>query len=117
METTLYTIHQRRTGDAVRVIGDGRHALAVVPPVWALWRGLWASLIVMIAGLVGLAFVAPAAVGTLYLGFVLLAFLEGATIERAELWLRGWREIAVAEARTPEGAEEAWVTGHAVLTG
>ncbi|MEM6973899.1 MAG: DUF2628 domain-containing protein [Pseudomonadota bacterium] len=116
METTLFTIHQRRGGDRLRIVGDGRHVLAVIPPIWALWRGLYLTLITMIGGLVAIAMVAPAAIGTLYLGYVLLAYLEGASLERAELKLRGWGEVGLAEARTEEGAEEAWVTGHAVMT-
>ncbi|MEO1277117.1 MAG: hypothetical protein AAFV96_17685 [Pseudomonadota bacterium] len=116
METNLYTIHTRRGDETrLRIVGDGRHPLAVIPPVWAIWRGLWIVFLIELAALVTMAVVLPTAVGTLYLGLLLLTFLEGATLERAELALRGWEEVGVAEARTEEGAEEEYRMGRAVL--
>ncbi|MEM6677250.1 MAG: hypothetical protein AAF675_05185 [Pseudomonadota bacterium] len=116
METDLYTIHARGTDDGnIRIVGDGRHALAVVPPVWALWRGLWLVLLAEMALLGAVLWFAPLAAGTVYFGLILITLLEGASLERAELRLRGWREIAIAEARSEEGAEEAYRTGRAVI--
>ncbi|MEM7527079.1 MAG: hypothetical protein AAF416_05305 [Pseudomonadota bacterium] len=118
METELYTIHSRSDGlsSDVRVVGDGRHPLSVIPPLWAVWRGLWIVLLLQAAVLVLVLFTVPIAFGTAFVGLVVLTLLEGPTFERVELRLRGWREIAVAEARSEEGAEEAYRTGKAVMT-
>jgi hypothetical protein len=114
-ETTLYTIHAREGGgDELRVVGDARHPLGVVPPVWALWRGLWITLGIELVVLLALLFLAQPFFGTVYLGFVLLTVLEGSTLERAELRLRGWREVGVTEARSEEGAEEDYREGRTV---
>ncbi|MEO1469709.1 MAG: hypothetical protein AAFV86_11660 [Pseudomonadota bacterium] len=116
METTLYTIHTLGgREDRLRIIGDARHALAILPPVWAVWRGLWITAILMVAAIIAAAVFAPLATSTVYVAILILVFLEGSTIERAELRLRGWEEVGIAEARSEEGAEEQYRQGRAVL--
>ncbi|MEM8760043.1 MAG: hypothetical protein AAGE83_06945 [Pseudomonadota bacterium] len=115
METVLYTIHARDWLDEkLRIVGDGRHPLGVIPPLWALWRGCWIVLLLEIALLALVATTVPLAFGTVYVGLLFLTLLEGSTLERTELRLRGWREIAVTEARSEEGAEEDYRAGRAV---
>ncbi|MEM9765530.1 MAG: hypothetical protein AAF968_24030 [Pseudomonadota bacterium] len=115
METVLYTIHARDGFDEkLRIVGDGRHPLGVIPPLWALWRGCWIVLVTEIALLALVAVTVPLAFGTVYVGLLFLTILEGSTLERLELRLRGWREVAVTEARTEEGAEEDYRAGRAV---
>jgi len=114
MEVTLHTVHaHRRGGETLVVVGDGTHPLAVVPPVWAIWRGLWINLGVQIALFVAAAWVMPGDIGIVWIGFVVLILLEGPTLERLEWRLRGWREVAWADAASEEGAEEAYLTGKA----
>jgi hypothetical protein len=114
-ETTLYTIHTRADReDDLRIVADASHPLGVVPPVFAIWRGLWISAGAMVLVLVLLALLAPAFLGTVYLGLVLVTVMEGSALERAELRLRGWEEVALAEARSEEGAEEDYRQGRAV---
>ena len=108
----LYTIHAR--GQGLRVVGDAAGPLAAIPPLWALWQGLWITLIVMIAVLAGVAALKPAAGGAVWLGLIALVWTEGATLTRIELRLRGWREVGVAQADSEEGAEELYLTGRAV---
>ncbi len=116
METQLYTIHRHGRSGEIEVVGEPGW-LAVVPPLWALYEGLWLILAVQI-GLIGLAaaFV-PVAAGTVYLALVLLTVFDGNSFQRVELRLRGWRVVAAVEAGTPEGAEERFLTGEAVETG
>ena len=114
METHLYTIHRKGVG-GLRVVGDGFSALALLaPPVWLAWRGLWIAAAALVALLVavGLA-VTPAAVLPVMSGVGLVFAFEGASVVRAELRLRGWREAACVEARSEAGAEELYVTGRA----
>ena len=107
----LYTIHVR--GPRLRVVGEAG-PLAVIPPLWALWEGLWLTAIVMISAMLAVAVLKPVAGGALWLGLIVLAFTEGASLARAELALRGWREAGIAEAGSEAGAEELYLTGRAV---
>ncbi|MEM6488281.1 MAG: hypothetical protein AAF677_08430 [Pseudomonadota bacterium] len=116
METDLYTVHTRAgREDRLWLIGDQRHPLAIVPPIWAIWRGLWITFLLILAAMAATAVTVPAALGSVYLGFIALCLLEGSTLERAELRLRGWEEVGIVEARTEEGAEEQYRQGRAVL--
>ncbi|MEO0820250.1 MAG: hypothetical protein AAF074_07455 [Pseudomonadota bacterium] len=114
METHLYTIHSRAGREHLRAVGDGTHPLSVLPPLWAIWRGLWIVFVLEIAVMALTAWYLPLAGGTVWLALIALTYLEGGSIERAELRLRGWRPVALAEARSEEGAEEAYLTGRAV---
>ncbi len=111
METAFYTIHSRGRANELHAVGDVRHKLGILPPVWALWRGLWITLAGMLVLLGATAMVQPFLVSWMWLGLATLAILEGSAIERLELRLRGWREVGLVEARTPEGAEELFLTG------
>ncbi|HUF56051.1 MAG TPA: hypothetical protein VMM55_05755 [Thermohalobaculum sp.] len=116
METVLFTLHSRGRPNELRAVGDGRQKLGVLPPVWAFWRGLWITLAGMLLLLGVAAALHPLIVSWLWFGLATLAILEGAAIERLELRLRGWREVGLVEARTPEGAEELFTTGRAAWT-
>lgn len=109
----IYTIHQHRDGERIRVVGPpGWHA--VIAPLWAAWEGLWIVGILMIAALAAVLQIAPLAFVTVLIGFGFMASLDGDAIMRAELRLRGWREVGVVEARSLEGAEELYREGRAL---
>lgn len=117
MEVGLYTIHQKggRSGTPrIRVIRDRFSMLALLLwPVWLLWNGLWLMAILALALMVGVGLFAPHAVLPVSWGLSFILALEGAVFIRAELRLRGWREVGVVEARSAEGAEELFLTGRA----
>jgi len=107
----LYTIHVR--GRGLRVVGEAG-PLAAIPPLWALWEGLWLTALVMLGAILAVAVLKPLAGGALWLALVGLAWAEGASLARAELALRGWREAGLALAESEAGAEELYLTGRAV---
>jgi hypothetical protein len=111
MGTHLYTVH--RKGDrGMRVVGDRFSFLALLLlPIWLIWEGLWIAGLAIIVLLIGAAIVSPVAISPLLYGLAAICAFEGASVIRAELALRGWREAAVVEARTDEGAEELYLTG------
>ena len=113
METAIYTILSRGRPNELCAVGDGKHKLGILPPVWALWRGLWITFVLMVALLAATAALHPLMVSWTWLGLAMLSILEGSAAERLELRLRGWREVGVVEARSPEGAEELFLTGQA----
>lgn len=111
METNLYTIH-RKGERGMRVVGDGFSLLALLLwPAWVLWHGLWitagAAVVLMAASVAA----TPFAVLVVSSGASLVFALEGASVIRAELRLRGWREAGCVEARSEAGAEELYLTG------
>lgn len=109
MEMQLYTLLRRRAGD-LRVIGDTRRPLGVLPPVWALVNGLWLTALGMAGLLATAVWLDPRLAPPVWAALATLSILEGSAIEAAERRLRGWREVALVEARSPEGAEEQWLT-------
>lgn len=118
MEPRLYTVHLA-DGAEPRFVDDGFSILAlIVPPVWAIWHGLWITLGAIVAVGVGAAmlavFINPIAASPINLGLGLVLAFEGGAIARWELGLRGWREAGVVEAVTEEGAEELFLSGQAV---
>ena len=111
MKAHLYTVH-RKGERGMRVVGDGVDWLALVLwPAWLLWHGLWISAGVVVVLLVVAAAVTPFAVLPAACGIGLICTFEGASIIRAELRLRGWREAGCVEARSAAGAEELYLTG------
>ena len=111
MEARLYTVHRKGT-HGLRFVGDGFSLFALlVPPVWAIWHGLWITLVAMIGILVLATMYHPFAVSPVLYGLGLILAFDGGPIRRLELSLRGWREVSVVEARSEEGAEELWMTG------
>ena len=113
MQTRLYTVHHKG-GDDTRTVADRFDWLAaILPPLWAVWHGLWITLAVQ-AVLIGLAALwSPLAMLPVYSGIVAICGFEGGAVHRAELRLRRWREAGVVEARSPEGAEELFLRGEA----
>lgn len=115
MEMNLYTVHQKNRRDGtrrLRIILDRFSWFALLLwPLWLLWSGLWvmAALMFVLVMLVGV--VAPDAALPVFWGLALIFALEGAVFTRAELRLRGWREVGVVEARSAAGAEELFLTG------
>ena len=113
MEANLYTIH-RKGVQGVRVVGDGFSVLALLLwPAWVLWNGLWITAGAVVVLLMTAAMVMPFAVLAVSSAVGLIFALEGASVIRAELRLRGWREAGCVEARSEAGAEELYLTGQA----
>ncbi len=113
METRLYTVHHKGSGD-IRVIADRFDWLAfLAPPLWAVWHGLWITLVVQVLLVALAALWAPSAALVVFYGLAVIAGFEGGAVRRAELRLRRWREAGVVEARSPEGAEELYLRGEA----
>lgn len=113
METHLYTVH-RKGERGLRVVGDRFSFLALLfLPGWLIWERLWITAIGTVAVLVVAALITPLAVSPVLYGVGAIAAFEGASLIRAELSLRGWREVAAVEARTEAGAEELYLTGRA----
>ena len=111
METRLYTVHHKGSGE-VRAIADRFDGFALaLPPLWAVWHGLWITLAVQVLA-VGLAALwSPLAMAPAFTGLALILGFEGGAVWRTELRLRRWREAGVVEARSPEGAEELFLRG------
>jgi hypothetical protein len=96
----------------LRVVGDRFSFLALLLlPLWLVWERLWLTALVLIVLLVAVALLAPLAVSPVLYGAGAIAAFEGASLIRAELSLRGWREVAAVEARSEAGAEELYLTG------
>ena len=113
METRLYTVHHKGSGD-IRVVADRFDGFALaLPPLWAVWHGLWITLAVQVLLVALAALWAPSAALVVFYGLAVIAGFEGGAVRRAELRLRRWREAGVVEARSPEGAEELYLRGEA----
>ena len=113
METRLYTVHHKGSGD-IRVVADRFDGFALaLAPLWAVWHGLWITLAVQVLLVALAALWAPSAALVVFYGLAVIAGFEGGAVRRAELRLRRWREAGVVEARSPEGAEELYLRGEA----
>ncbi len=113
METHLYTVH-RKGERGLRVVGDRFSFLALLfLPGWLIWERLWLASLALVALLVVAALIMPLAISPVLYGAGAICAFEGASVIRAELRLRRWREVAAVEARTEEGAEELYLTGRA----
>lgn len=111
MGTHLYSIH-RKGERGMRIVGDRFSFLALLfLPGWLVWERLWIATPVLLTLLGALALISPLAAWPALSGAAAICAFEGSSIVRAELRLRGWREAAVVEARTAEGAEELYLTG------
>jgi hypothetical protein len=111
MDMRVYTLHEK-PGHDLRAVADGFSPLALVlPPVWALRHGLWLTLLGLAAALGLAAWWSLFAISPVFYGIALILAYEGGAVERTELHLRGWRECGLVEARTPEGAEELFLSG------
>ena len=113
MEMSVYTVHHK-PGRDLEVISDGFDVFALIAPLlWAIWHGLWISLLALGTAM-GLAWLysplAPMLV--MYAVGFLFAFESGA-VRRLELRLKGWHERGVVQAASPEGAEEQFLNGKA----
>ena len=111
MQTRSYTVHHKGRED-LRAVADRFDWLAAtLPPLWAVWHGLWLTLAAQVA-LIGLAALwSPLAVLPVYSGIAAILSFESGAVHRTELKLRRWREAGVVEARSPEGAEELFLRG------
>ena len=113
METQLYTVHHKGSGE-VRVIADRFDGFALLlPPLWAVWHGLWITLAGQLLLVALAALWSPLAALAVLSGLAAILGFEGGAVGRAELRLRRWREAGVVEARSPEGAEELYLRGEA----
>lgn len=114
MELSVYSVHHK-PGQHLEVIADRFDVFALaLPLIWAIWHGLWVTLLIL-AATMGLAwFYSPAApVIIMYAVGLIFAFESGA-VRRLELRLKGWKDRGTVQAATPEGAEEAFLNGHGV---
>jgi hypothetical protein len=113
METRLYTVHHKGSGE-VRAVADRFDWFALaLPPLWAVWHGLWITLAGQVLLVALAALWSPLAALAVFYGHAAILGFEGAAVRRAELRLRRWREAGVVEARSPEGAEELFLRGEA----
>ncbi len=113
MQTLLYTLHHKGSGE-VRAIADRFDWPAfLAPPLWAVWHGLWITLAGQVVLVTLAALWSPLAVAPVFSGIAAILGFEGGAVRRAELGLRRWREAGVVEARSPEGAEELFLRGEA----
>ena len=113
METRLYTVHHKGSGE-VRAVADRFDWFALaLAPLWAVWHGLWITLAVQVLLVALAALWSPLAVLPVSFGLAAILGFEGGAVRRAELHLRRWREAGVVEARSPEGAEELYLRGEA----
>ena len=111
METHLYTVH-RKGERGLRVVADRFSFLALLfLPGWLIWERLWITALAVALLLAAVALVAPEALSPVLYGAGAICAFEGASLIRAELRLRRWREVATVEARTEAGAEELYLTG------
>ncbi|MEM1161971.1 MAG: DUF2628 domain-containing protein [Pseudomonadota bacterium] len=109
----LYTIHER-PGRDLEAVRDGKDLLAFfAPPVWAVWNGLWLTLLGMTVLTIIVAAISPFGLIPFFYGLSFVVGLEGAEILRLERRAFGWREVGAVDAETPEGAEELYLAGHA----
>ena len=113
METRLYTVH-RKGARGLRVVGDRFSILALLfLPGWLVWERLWLTALGLGLLLAVTAMATPLAISPVLYGAGAICAFEGGSLIRAELRLRGWREVAAVEARTEAGAEELYLTGRA----
>ncbi len=113
MATRLYTAHHKGSGET-RVIADrfDRFAL-LLPPLRAVWHGLWTMLAGQVLPVALAALRSPVAAAAVFTGLAAILGFEGGAVRRAEPRLRRWREAGAVEARSPEGAEEPYLGGEA----
>lgn len=111
MEARVWTVHARGP-DEVEAVADGFSFFALaIPLLWAVWYRCWVTIVgMMILSVLAGAWSVYAVAPVMYGIAAILAF-EGATFRRLELRMRGWRQVAIVEAASPEGAEEAFLTG------
>lgn len=110
MDARLYTLHTKGSDEDLRAIPDQRR-FGLIPFAWALWQGCWITALGMILLSGAAAALAPGAFGVVWVAQVLIVTFEGDSLIRAELRLRGWREVGVVEARSPDGAVELYLKG------
>lgn len=116
MQLGLYTVHSHRKADHLETVGEASW-LSFFPPLWALHEGLWITLAGLLALYAAAIALVPLGFGAVYLASAVIVGLDGASVQRLELWLRGWREVATVSAASHEAAEELYVTGHSAPSG
>lgn len=111
MELRVYTIHHQ-PGRELEAVCDRIEILGfIMPLIWAAWNRLWVILFGIVSILIVAAAVTPAAVVPTMYGIAAICGLEGGALRRLEFRIRGWREVAVVQASTEEGAEELYLNG------
>lgn len=117
MSLNIYTVHLRQpASDAERDIVLVREGFSwgafLVSVLWALWNRLWLVAVVLVAlelllplaaGWAGLGAVAGSAVSV---ALAILAGLFGNDLKRWTMLGRGFAEVAVVAARSPEEAQQ-----------
>ncbi len=114
MELKLWTVHRKGARDLWLVADRFSLFALLLPPIWAIWHGLWVILFGMVSVLLVAALVNPLAASPAMYAIGFIAAFEGGALKRLELKSRGWHEVATVEAATEEGAEELWMSGEGV---
>ena len=111
---TLYSVFERPNEIAPAVVPEKfSWAAAILPPVYALWHGLWLGLslyVVAVAAIVVAAFwVGGEAAFWLYLLLGALAGFEAAGFRRGKLEASGWTWRSDVIAAAPDLALRDWI--------
>ena len=115
---TLYSVFERPDEIAPAVVPEKfSWAAAILPPVYALYHGLWLGLIlyalavaaIMVAGL----WVGGEAAFWLYLLLAAFAGFEAAGFRRAKLRAKGWSYRSDVVAAAPDLAQRDWLAARA----
>lgn len=118
---TLYSVFERPNEIAPAVVPEKfSWAAAILPPVYALYHGLWLGLILYLVA------VAAIAVASLWIGgeaafwlYVLLASLvgfEAAGFRRAKLTRKGWSYRSDIIATAPDLAQRDWIAARPTVS-
>ncbi len=111
---TLYSVFERPNEIAPAVVPEKfSWAAAILPPVYALYHGLWLGLFLWVVGVVAIA-VASLWVGGetafwLYLLLAALAGFEAAGFRRGKLRAKGWTYRTDIVAVAPDLAQRDWI--------
>jgi len=118
---TTWTVHAREADLAAAVVGDRLKILperfswgaALVPFVWSLWNRLWLVFLFWLVATVAIELVDARASdvvgGVLSFAFLVWFALVAQDLHRWTLERRGWRLVAVVEARNRPEAEARFV--------
>lgn len=111
---TLYSVFERPNEIAPAVVPEKfSWAAAILPPVYALWHGLWLGLFLYVVALAAIVvaslWVGGEAALWLYLLLAALAGFEAAGFRRGKLTARGWTYRSDVIAAAPDLAQRDWI--------
>lgn len=111
---TLYSVFERPNEIAPAVVPEKfSWAAAILPPVYALWHGLWLGLFLYVVALAAIVvaslWVGGEAAFWLYLLLAALAGFEAAGFRRGKLKAGGWTYRSDVIAAAPDLAQRDWI--------